>query len=382
MKLLYIIAGMYNSAGMERVVTNKVNYLSEVKGYDITILTTDQDNRDYYFDISDKIKRVDLNINFEEYKDIFIIKRVFKFIFKQFLFKQLLSKFLKRNKFDFVISLMPKADFLPQINDGSFKIYEHHFAQDYLNQFSKSFGRNFFVAKIYKIRSYSGDRLLKKFDKIVVLTKQDYSLWARKGFDNISVIPNSFTVFIENKPCEKNKIALSIGRLEFQKGFDRLINIWRQVDACVDGWQLHIYGDGPDKEQLLEQIRENNLESVVKIFPATKEIYSVINSSSIYLMASRFEGFPMVLIEAMSLGLPVVSFDCMCGPAEIIVNNEDGFVISEGDENRFVEKVVRLISLDSLRTEMGENAKSNIVRFSQEKVMNDWVDFFEKFNLV
>jgi hypothetical protein len=377
MRILYIISSLHHAAGMERVTMNKVYYLSQLPNYTITILTLDQNHRPYFFTPPPNVKIVDLNINFSEYETKGIISKIISFIRKKKLLKKRLEEFLKENPQDIVISLVLKSsDFLYKINDGSKKIIEHHFSREYGTQFSSELNRGKFSTFIYKIREKYEYKHLQLVDKFVVLTQEDAQLWG-KNFRNLCVIPNSITkTDITSTPILENKIVIAVGRLEPQKGFDILINIWKDIIPSHKGWELHIYGEGSKKQPLESQIKQNGLENSIKIFPPTHQIHKKIQNASIFTLTSRFEGLPMVLLESMSLGIPCIAFKCKCGPSDIINDNIDGFLIEEGNITEFSKKLAYLMDSKKERMRISKNALINIQRFSEEKVMQQWLNLF------
>lgn len=377
MDLVYLIEGMFNSAGMERVVANKANYFSQ-RGYNVIVITTDQGGKPYYYKLNDNVTCLDLDVNFRNYAHYFILFRVLIYYYKTFLFKKRLSKFLYEKKVGVVISLMLRSsDFLHKIKDGSVKIIEHHFSYDYASFFSKAQRRGFFLRFVYSFRGKMVENQLRKYDRFVVLTEEDAVLW-RSHLQNVEVIPNSVTFHTNQLASVGNKIVLAVGRLEFQKGFDRLLEVWRLIHQRNSDWKLHIYGDGQDKKALMSIVEQNNMSESITFFPPTKDIQQVLLSGSVYAMTSRFEGFPMILIEAMSCGLPVVSFACKCGPSDIISDSEDGFLIEDGNVSDFAEKLSELMQNPQLILQMGALAKHNMERFSEQEVMGKWEKLFSQ----
>lgn len=377
MKILYIISSLHNSAGMERVTVQKLCYLSQLNNYEVSVLTTDQNNRPYFYELPSNIKTYDLGINFYKYNNKPIILKLFYFLKKQILFKKRLKRFLYQNPQDIVISLILKSvDFIGKIDDGSKKIVEHHFSREYSSYFSKAFHRNKISTYIYNIRGKIEYKKIQTIDKFIVLTNEDANNW--KGLDNICVIPNSIPTIKLKKSELNNKIVIAVGRLEYQKGFDILLEIWEETIKRHPDWQLHIYGNGTLKTELLNQIKRLNITNSVKIFDPTNKIYKKLQESSIFVLTSRFEGLPMVLLEAMNLGLPCISFKCKCGPKDVITNNIDGFLVEENNKKEFINKLDILMSDNNRRKLMGKQAHINIQRFSEEKIMSKWINLFNQ----
>lgn len=374
MNILYLISGMFNSAGMERVVANKANYFVS-HGHSVTIITTDQKNRQSYYDLLPGIKCIDLSINFDDYKNYPPLKRSFSFYKKNHLFKKRLSKFLLENKFDITISLILKSsDFLYQIKDNSKKIIEHHFSRNFYSQITNSYYKNPLNKLLYKIRDKILIHNLKKYDAFVVLTKEDALSW-EKELSNVYVIPNSIKL---PHACSSlnSKNILSFGRLDYQKGFDILLKIWETVSEKYPDWSLSIFGNGPLERQLQNEIRLNNIKNI-NIYPPTSNIEPPILDSSIYVLPSRFEGLPMALLETMSYGLPPVAFACPCGPKDIIIDGVNGFLINQFDIKSYEERLCELIENHDLRLRLGTKARESMKNYSHIEIMNKWLELFK-----
>lgn len=272
--------------------------------------------------------------------------------------------------------------FLPNIKDESLKIREFHFGKNFRKEYVKSFNKGL----IYKIKAYIDtlreELLVKEYDKTILLTEEDLKNWKNKL--NMEVIPNS----IPNIPfgvsnCE-NKKVISVGRLDGQKGYDRLIEVWKIVKskAKTSEWILEIYGEGIDRNLIEKKIKDYDLQSSIFLKGITNKIEEKYQESSIYIMTSRYEGFGMVLIEAMAFGLPVISFDCLSGPSDIIKNGVDGYLVENGNIEKMAERIHYLMRNKIIRKQMGKNARKNIERFSNEIVMKSWKELFEKLKLL
>lgn len=377
MKILYCINSLKNPGGMERVLINKANYFVKNYNYDISVLTTNQNNqRIFYKDVDMKIKFYDLGINYDlDYNKSFL-NRIIPFLKKQKIHKEKLRKFLYDNKFDIVISFgCEETFFLPTIKDGSKKIREVHFNKEYRKILAKSFNKSL----LYKIKAYldtwKEERLVNRYDEFIVLTNEDKNLWNN---NKVKVIPNSLTFNSEKISSLENKKVISVGRLDGQKGYDILIKVWKKIIEKNSGWILEIYGEGIDRKKLEKQIKENNLENSLSLKGTTNNIQEKYMESSIYVMSSRYEGMPMVLLEAMSYGLPVISFTCKCGPKDIIENGKNGYLCKSYDINEMAEKIEKLIIDEESRKRMGVIAKKMSLNYSENKIMKKWKELFEK----
>ncbi|HEN3602785.1 TPA: glycosyltransferase, partial [Yersinia enterocolitica] len=154
----------------------------------------------------------------------------------------------------------------------------------------------------------------------------------------------------------------ALGRLSYQKGFDLLLDVWAKVEEKNNNWDLIIAGDGEDKQLLLDKIKTLNLKNV-KLLPSTPHVCDLYDQSGIYVMTSRFEGFPMVLLEAKASGLPIIAYDCDTGPSELIMDNEDGYLVPFADSNAFIEKLLFLMNDEDLREAMSLKSLENAEKY-------------------
>ena len=371
MKIVYCLAGLFNSGGMERIITNKANYLA-TKGYDIAIVTTEQKGRDVFFRLHQNIKTYDLGINYSDDATKDILSKTFGFLVKKYKHHCRLGKLLKQLSPDIVISTFgTEVSFLHKICDGSKKILEIHFSKFFRLQYN----RRGLWRWVDKYRSLQDEKLVSCYDKFVVLTYEDKSYWG--DLPNIEVIPNFVVSIPEIKSKSRNKVCFAVGRLSYQKGFDRLIKAWKIVyERCPD-WQLQIYGSGELYDALKNMIIEDNLAERVRINPPTSQIGVVYQIASVFLLTSHYEGLPMVLLEAFSYGLPVVSFACKCGPRDLIEDGVNGFLIPEGDIDSFADKVAMILGDEKLREQMGDAAYQSAMKYTEDKVMAKWIHLFE-----
>jgi len=194
--------------------------------------------------------------------------------------------------------------------------------------------------------------------------------------DNIEVIPNANTFESHDLSTLENKKTMAAGRYDYQKNFEGLLDVWKLVvDKCPD-WSLDIIGDGVFKELLVRKIQDLKLNSSVNLVPTTPNIKSHYINSSVYVMTSRYEGLGMVLLEAQACGVPLVSYDCQCGPKDIIDDGQNGFLIPFENKEKMAEKLIYLMNNELARKEMGRKAKIYSKNFSEEKIMNRWIELF------
>ena len=373
MKLIYCIHSVYNPGGMERVLLNKVRYLVKKMGWEILIVTTDQHNRPPFYPFPAEVRMVDLGINYSEDNAKGTLAKVRGYLKRRTQHKKALTTLLMQERADIVVSLYPsESSVLPDIKDGSKKVLELH----YCKFFRLQYGREGLMGLIDRYRTRLDERLVRRFDRFVVLTEEDKGYWG--NLPNIEVIPNAALFIAPRHSTQTEKRVIAVGRLDYQKGFDRLIEAWalvQQNPACRS-WRLDIFGQGEWQEMLEEMIRERNLGQTAQINPPSKQIGEEYAASSILVMSSHYEGFPMVMIEAMACGVPVVSYDFKCGPRDIIREGDNGLIIPEGDISALAMGICRLIQEEELRRSMSMKAQEVTTTYSEEKVMRRWITLF------
>ena len=375
MRLVYCILSVSHPGGMERVLFNKVNWLSR-NGYEIHIVTTDQKGQQPFFPFPDNVVFHDLDINYMDDKHLGVMSKTMGYLKRRKLHRQRLTDLLMSLRPDITISLYPcESSFIPKLKDGSKKVLELHFNR----YFRLQYGRKGFMGIIDRMRGVTDKFLVQKFDRFVVLTESDRKNWG--NINNIRVISNA--VISVKRQCSEltNKRVIAVGRLDYQKGFDRLIDIWHlliETYPQVADWKLDIFGQGEWKEYLENKIDKYCLKDKVMINNPSNNINEEYAESSILAMTSNYEGFGMVLVEAMSCGVPCVAFDCPCGPSDIIDNGINGLLVTPGDNNAFADALFQLMESSQKRLFMGKNAMVVVDRYSEDKVMAQWMNLFNE----
>lgn len=367
MKIVYCTPSLYIPGGVERVLTTKANYLADVAGYDIYIVLTDGKGKAPYYPLSSKIKVINLDINFEELWGLSFIKKGIVYLKKQRIFKKQLSQVLCNLKPDITVSLLRREiNFLCDIKDGSRKVGEMHINRQNYRNFEAG-DTNFIKRFFEKYWMHSLVRQLKRLDRFVVLSNEDKGNW--QEIDHVTVIPNPLPPMeISQISTTESKRVIAVGRYVYQKGFDLLVEAWETVVGRHPDWHLYIYGRG-DKNSY-RQVSNCHYEEAVE------NINDKYAESSIFVLSSRFEGFGMVIIEAMSCGVPAVSFACPCGPKDIITDGKDGFLVENGNTQQLAERICYLIEHAEERKEMGEHAVETAKRYSINEIGKQWVSLF------
>lgn len=375
MKIVYCIPGLYKPGGMERVLTIKANYLAS-HGYEVIIVTTEGGEKPF-FELNSKVKLVNFSLHFDNHFDSSILKKYFlhKKLIKRYI--KLLDEFLQQNNVDICVSMCGKEiEFLSKLKCNCAKIAEFHSMQNYRAQILLSQHSGFIWRIIGNYLTCDFVRSTRKVEKFVVLTKEDAMQW-RKTNNNIEQIYNPSPISPKGIPALKEKRFIAVGRLDAGKGYDYLIEAWSLVAKQHPDWRLDIFGQGDSYDKILKDIQQRNLSSTVKLCGTTKNITDEYYNSSGFVMTSRYEGFPMALIEAATCGLPLVAFDCKTGPKEIIYEGVNGFLIPMGDVKVLAEKICLLIDSQNKRIYMGRNAMELAKEYSIDNIMAHWIQLFE-----
>lgn len=373
MKIIYCTHSTYNPGGMERVLLNKVAYLSQLPGWEVAVVTTDQNQRPPFYPFPEKVRMTDLGINYSEDNEKGAWKKITGYLRKRKEHKRKLTALLLKEKPDIVVSLYPsESSFIPDIKDGSKKVLELH----YCKFFRLQYGRKGLLGWIDKLRTRQDEQIVRRFDKFVVLTNEDRGYWG--NLPNIEVIPNAAMHVSDTYSDVMNKRVIAVGRLDYQKGFDRLIQAWElvQYTGKFTDWKLDIFGQGEWREMLQQMIDKAELQNTVCLNRPTKQIGEEYVKSDMLVMSSNYEGFPMVMIEAMACGLPVVSFDYKCGPKDIIQTGINGLLVPNGDIQALADAMMKVMEDEAYRKMLSQNARKVVDTYSEQAVMSQWIRLF------
>lgn len=373
MKIVYCHCSLHNPGGMERVLLNKVRWICSHTDWEVMVVTTDQQGRPPFYEFPESVRMTDLGINYSKDNVRSPICKIAGYLQKRHLHRKRLTELLMHERADIVISLYPsESSFIPAIMDGSKKILELHFNKFFRLQYN----RKGLIGLIDRWRTKLDERLVRKFDKFVVLTQEDQSYWG--ALPNIEVIPNAAMSIAGKLSDVSFKRIIAVGRLDYQKGFNRLLQAWALIQETnkYRDWRLDIFGQGEWQNMLQQTIDKAELQDTVHIHRPTTKIGDEYAHSSILVTSSHYEGFPMVMIEAMAYGLPVVSFDYKCGPKDIIQDGANGLLVKDGDIEGFANAMMHLMADESYRKKLSTNARKVTSTYSEEAVMNKWKDLF------
>ncbi len=374
MKIIYCTYDMSVSGGIERIVSTKANYLAS-KGYEVIILTMRNSNKASFFHLDPCVKREHIEIKYERqsyHKPIW--KRFFFSLSDMWSYRKQMKVFVKKYKPDIIITthLLPTF-LLPTINDQSIKIQELH-SSFYQYRNAHRFNKSWLIKLLQRFYELRDKFFISFFDKSVCLTKKDWILRGEKK--SIQAIYNPSHLISESLAPLNNKKVLALSRFSEEKNLSSLINIWKVVVANDSSWNLTIAGGGYLKQQLMKQIKDLGLENSISLLDEQKDVEALYLSHSIVVLTSHFEGLPTVLLEAQYFGIPTISYDCPCGPSDIITDGEDGFLIDHDDEGTFAQRLLELMQNEDLRKKMGKKAKENSKRFNVNTIMSQWEELF------
>lgn len=361
MKLLYITNGITGSGGLERVLAVKASILAEQFGYEIHILSLNEDDKVPFFTFSPKIVR----------HSVAVFGNPLNYIKA---YKNGIQQKVKEIEPD-IISVCDdglKGFLIPRILRKQIPIiYERHVSQLIENAQEHRIIRLLFS----KCKFYLMNYLAKSFDRFIVLTDGNIKEW---NLDNIRVIPNPLPFYPDSPSTVHHRKVIAVGKQGFQKAYDLLLESWAKLPQELKNWELHIYGKKDESLQLPQLADRLGIASQVFFHDPAKDIEAKFLDSSVFVLSSRFEGFGMVLIEAMACGLPVVSFACPYGPSDIITNGIDGFLVENGNTEDLARHLTSLMNDELLRRCFGTQGRRNSRRYLPEVILKEWDKLFNE----
>lgn len=368
---------MEKLAGIERILSCKMNYLSEESTHQIFLVTYEQQNQALSFQLNERITYCAINAPIPQREGLTLFGWIKAYIFARKEFKHQFYNQIKDIHPDIVICTGYAHPVLDIIIDTSQQtnakiIVESHVKGDTVSM--KKYIFNHILAYLFSFWDSYILKKIKKADCVVTLTHEDKEFW-KPYAQRIEVIPNILTITPKKVIDYRAKRIIAAGRYVHQKGFDLLLEAWHLIDKSFNDWHLYIYGN-ESRVPFQRIVDKYEMNSNVHLMPATKDIVEEFSKSSIFVLSSRFEGFGLVLAEAMSCGLACVSFNCPYGPRDIISNEEDGILVENGNIEALSKAIERLMTDERLRQSMGEKAINNVVRFDQKTIMNQWEHLF------
>ncbi len=348
MKIVYSIKGLNFSGGTERVTIIEANALAE-RGHEVHIVSFVGKGEQPFFTVSPKVKCHYLAPPKDRH--LFPFRDIRRII--------LLKKLYKQINPDFIIIVDAGRSFVNIPASRGYKTitWEH-----------------FNINSSYRITHILSRRIAAKHsDCIVTLTSSDAQSYINKlNAKKALSIYNPITIDNSVKTDLRNKRVLAIGRIVTQKGFDMLAEAWAVAVKQAPEWKLRIIGEGNKKDLLKCKIKEFGIEDNVEVLPPTKNVKEEYALASLYVLSSRFEGLPLVLIEAMSVGLPIVSFDCETGPRDIVNDGVTGILVPVSDVKRLGDEMARLMNSPERLKQFSKNAIIESHKFDIENILGQW----------
>lgn len=377
MHILYIYAEISIKGGTDKVLVDKANWLVN-HGYEVTIVTEAQMGRPLSFNLDNKVRHVDMGLDFNKQYSQGPLGRLYTYKSLMKKYKRRLRNTINDLRPDIVITAMGRSlSLLPSMKDGSIKIGEAHTTKQHLRSLHLMEEKGGFYCFVAKYMRWKMCRNVSKLNALVLLTQRDADDW--NGMTETYVIPNPISFYPDVASKLDNKQVIMVGRYNDAKGYDYLIPAWEIVHERHPDWILNVYGSGELHDQVVEWIRDRLLEDTIILHEPVDDIMDKYLESSICVLSSRYEGFSLVILEAMACGVPVVSFDCPHGPRNIIMHGEDGLLVEYLNSQALADGLCRLIESVELRKRFGSNARKNIRRFSKDNIMGQWDTMFHKF---
>lgn len=364
MRILYIFRSLAVWGGIERVLVDKMNYLS-THGNEVFMLTTCQGEHPVPYLLEDAVQMEDLGIQFHLQYRYQGFRKIIDGYRRTRLFEKCLSERLLIIQPDVIVCTTADPVFsIAKVKGKIPLVVESH------SICSRTFGekgiRQRHIAHLLK-------KGLEKASCVVALTEGDAKEW-RAIHPNVKVIPNIVHLNEGEVSNCQNRRVIWVGRFDYQKRPLEMVKIWQQVQPAFPDWHLDIYGEGVQMSALLEAIRETIRSQKVNIHlhEPTSHIFEAYRNSSILVVTSLYEPFGLVIIEAMSCGIPVISYDSSYGPASIISDGIDGFLVKNNSRELFVDCLMKVMSDESMRLNMSTKAIESSKRFSSDIIMYKW----------
>lgn len=350
--IVFFIYNISAVGGTERVASVIINELAK-RNYNVHVLGLYGDPDKIFFPFEPNVKVTSLHIE--------DLKGVRKILYSQHKIRQ----FVNNNHIDAFVtveSIMATYSVPSLAFTGIRHVVWEHF--------------NFKVNLGIAARSFARQLALCFADRIVTLTARDIQFWKQGAWyrrAQLVHIPNP--MFLEEQKVNDNpsKTVISVGRITFQKGFDLLVDAWVELPTELrNEWKLLIIGDGEDKSLLEKKITELGVGGSIELVGATKAVFAYFETASIYCLSSRFEGLPMVLLEALAFHLPIVAFDCDTGPEELIEQGQNGILVEAGNVSKLSQSLAGLMNDDALRGRMRNYKSQRLHTLELGGIMEQW----------
>lgn len=374
MKLIYVVRSLHPVGGIERTLTDKANWLVS-HGHEVLFVMYKQGGDKVAFHLDSRVQLVDLKCSIYSLFKYPLYTRLFKYFSLSRMFQERFREVINDFKPDTISVAIPNAEEfvweVVRVARNMRVVIESHVAYEYL-----SYGRSKTDFFLYLFHSPS--KAIRHSDALIVLTKSDADTWKRKGVQKVLVVPNPVSFYVDDVDhIEKDeKRIISVGRLVCQKRFDRLIDAFALIANHYPGWHIDIFGEGEQRHVLEQRILEKQLSGRINIYDYTSDVMSEYLKSQFFVLSSDYEGFGLVIVEAMACGLPVISMDCPHGPSDLIDNGVTGLLASL-EVKDLADRMEWMISHQEERRMMGVKAHAAAAAYRKEVIMKKWVSAYK-----
>lgn len=346
-------------AGIERITINLANYYAQNK-IPVTIVSNFKTNEKPAYDF-------DSRVNFVYLSEVRFVNGIGS--------SKRLKQFLGNiNKVREYFSKIKDSIIITQAFPNSFIFWLACGKKNKNTIFNVEHVEYYYYKKLIRIIRYF---VYKSYNNVVVLTEADKKCYENLKI-NVSLIPNGIKLPVITEKKQRRNTVCSIGRLDPQKKFDSLMRAFAIIAPKYPEWNLEIYGQGSIRKELEQVIIDLNLSDRITLNGITNDVNSVLQENSIFVVSSEYEGFSIVLIEAMANCIACISYDCPTGPGEIITDGIDGILVENQNETMLAENIEKLIVNQDLRIELGNNAMKSVHKYSIDNVGKQWIELFSE----
>jgi len=363
LKILYLTNQFHLHGGIEKMLSQKINYLIEELGHEVILCTSEHKNNSFVYQLSDKLKHIDLGINYIRSKSYFHPKNLLKST-KHF---KALKATIKNEKPNVIISVnyTPEQYFIPFIEKQIPKVKEFHSSGISIKKANGMSGK----LKYQLFKSFS------RYNSLIVLNQDEVKYYP---FENVTVIPNFIKLESHNTILKKENIIVAAGRIAPVKQFDHLIRAWSKIAHQFPDWQVKIYGDGDEKlAQILNHLISELKVPNIRLMGPTTDLKNEMEKGSVYAMTSATECFPMVLLEAQAARMALISYDCPYGPRNIIKDNVTGVLTPHNSIEDFSKLLKDLLLDQEKRKRLGNLSQLGVAALSEQRIMLKWQKLFK-----
>lgn len=381
MKILICTNSLGAKGGLEKITIVKANALADIEGNEVAMCFTDKGSypEDTIHPVSPKLRIYDLGVPFWDLHPLslknMLITAPKKFIALRKAMRRVIADFSP----DVVITTGSYEKFgVASLNPAKItghpavKIREFHFSSNYRRYIDN--------LRFPQVAEFVDLKILPRFfDKYFLLTKEDYdtNFSGNPKYDYVNN-PSTFNKVEDLPPWHtRDRKVITVARLEYQKNIEAMLRVWAMVAPCCPGWSLEIAGEGSMRNMLENLASELGISDCVKFLGFRKDVFDMLVRSRIFLLTSRYEGFPLVIPEAMSAGTVPVSFRLPYGPADIIVDGVSGVLVEYNDERVMADRLIALMNDEDMQVRMSLAACKRVEDFSLDSIVSQWIDKYK-----